>query len=75
MFGDRLRTARLKAKLSQEKLAYEAGLDRTYISHLENDKKSPTLDVVFRLCQALGIRASELIRQVEEDLQSGDKKR
>ncbi len=65
MFGDRLCAARLKAELSQEKLAYEAGLDRTYISHLENDKKSLTLDLVFRLCQMMGIKASDLVREVE----------
>lgn len=67
MFGDRLREARENANLSQEILAFEAGLDRTYISHLENDKKSPTLDVIFRLCDALGIKASRLIELVEID--------
>jgi len=41
-------------------------LPGTYISHLENDKKSPTLDVVFRICDALKIPASELIARVEK---------
>src|SRR5271170_1912164 len=51
---------RLRFELAtQEKLSFEAGLDRTYISHLENNKKSPTVDVLFRLCTAMGIRASE----------------
>ena len=65
MLGEELRKARREAKLSQEQLSFEAEVDRTYISELENDKKSPTLDVLFRLCDAMGIRASELIARVE----------
>jgi transcriptional regulator with XRE-family HTH domain len=38
-FGDELREPRERAGLTQEKLAFDADLDRTYISHLENDKK------------------------------------
>jgi transcriptional regulator with XRE-family HTH domain len=51
--------------MTQEQLAFAAGLDRTYISQLEHDKKSPTLDSLFRICDALGIAASKLIAQVE----------
>ena len=67
MFGEELRKARQDAGLTQEKLSFEAGLDRTYISHLENNHKSPTLDVLFRLSDALGISASELVARVEQD--------
>jgi transcriptional regulator with XRE-family HTH domain len=65
MFGHELRKARLAAGLTQEELSYEAELDRTYISHLENGHKSPTLDVLFRLSDALGVKASELVQKVE----------
>jgi transcriptional regulator with XRE-family HTH domain len=65
MLGEELRKARREAKLTQEQLSFEAEVDRTYISELEHDKKSPTLDVLFRLCDAMGIRASELIARVE----------
>ncbi|MBL9092992.1 MAG: helix-turn-helix transcriptional regulator, partial [Planctomycetaceae bacterium] len=50
MLGKELRKAREEAGLTQEKLAFEAEIDRSYVSLLENDKKSPTLDVLFRLC-------------------------
>ena len=66
MLGDVLRKARKDAGLTQEQLSYEAELDRTYISHLENDKKSPTVDVLFRIANALGVRASELLVRVED---------
>jgi len=38
---------------------------RTYVSMLERDKKSPTLAVLFRLCDALGVRPSTLIARLE----------
>ena len=66
MLGEELRKARKAAGMTQEELAFEAELDRTYISHLENDKKSPTLDVLFRICDALGVAASKLIARVEK---------
>lgn len=66
MFGAVLREARLAAGLTQEELSFRAGLDRAYISQLENDHKSPTLDTLFRLADALGVRASVLIARVEE---------
>lgn len=65
MFGDELRKARQEAGMTQETLAFEAELDRTYISRLEHNKKSPTLDALFRICRALGISASTLIARVE----------
>lgn len=65
MFGAELKKARETAGLSQEKLAFEAEIDRSYVSLLENDRKSPTLDVLFRIADAIGIQASELIGRVE----------
>ena len=65
MLGDELQKARFDAGLTQEDLSAAAGVDRTYISQLENNKKSPTIDVLFRLCDALGIATSELIARVE----------
>lgn len=68
--GGELRTARLRADLTQEQLAFSAGLDRAYVSLLENDHKSPTVDTLFRLCRALGTPASELLARVEREQQA-----
>lgn len=54
------------AGLTQEELAARAGLHPTYISLLERDRKSPTLDSLFRICRGYGITASGLIERVEE---------
>ena len=66
MLGDELRKARERAGLTQEKLGFEAGVHRTYVSMLERDVKSPTLDVLFRLCKALSVRPSRLIARIEK---------
>lgn len=60
MLGSELRKAREKAGMSQKRLAFEAGVHRTYISLLERDKKSPTVNVLLRICKAL-IRLGMLI--------------
>lgn len=64
-FGEVLRELRLGASLSQEALAHECGLHRTYISALELGHHSPSLDTLFMLAGALGVRPSELVRRVE----------
>ena len=66
MVGSVLQRIRLKAGMTQEQLASKAKVDRTYISMLEHDKKSPTLDMLFRLCQAMGVKASIVVARVEK---------
>ncbi len=65
MLGDELRKAREDAEMTQETLSFAAHIDRTYVSQLERNLKSPTLDVLFRICDAVGVRASVLIARVE----------
>lgn len=67
MIGDELKKTREQAGMTQEQLAFEADVDRTYISELENNKKSPTVEMLFRICGGLGIKASELIAAVEAE--------
>ena len=67
MLGDELRKARKDAGLSQEKLASKAGVHRTYVSLLERNLKSPTVDVLLRLCKAMGVSAAGVIRRIEQE--------
>ena len=46
---------------SQEALADEAGLDRTYISGIERIVKNPTVTVIERIASALGCRLGNLL--------------
>ena len=67
-FGRELRKLRHNAGLSQEALAFAAGLHRTYISQLERGLKSPSLDTLFLVSKALGVTPSELIQPYEARL-------
>jgi len=49
--------------LSQEALAYEAGVDRTYISALERGVYSATIDMVEKLATVLGVDAATLLQR------------
>jgi transcriptional regulator with XRE-family HTH domain len=73
MLGEELRRAREKAGLSQEEVAHRAGIDRSYLSQLENDRKSPTVDLLLRVCGALGTKMSTLIGRVERKRAKGTK--
>ena len=56
-----VRRARVAAGLSQEALANEAGLDRTYVSQVERAKRNLTIVVLARLAFALGTTPDRLL--------------
>jgi transcriptional regulator with XRE-family HTH domain len=60
-FGEALRQLRIQKRLSQEALGFDSGYHRTYISLLERGKKSPSLNTIFKLADALNIKPSELV--------------
>lgn len=63
--GAELRRARQEAGLSQEWAAFAAGVDRSYLSQLEFDCKSLTVDTLLRICEAIGVKTSVLLARVE----------
>ena len=72
MFGEVLRTYRKERGLTQEELAHRAEIHRTYVSLLERNEKSPTLNVLFRICRALEVRPSQVLEGVEEDMEDAE---
>ena len=66
MLGKEIRKARLKARLTQEELAFRAGVSRQYVSLLELNVKSPTVDMLIRLCKAMGASAGKIIVRIEK---------
>lgn len=61
-----MKTLRLEKGLSQEEFAANVGLHRTYISQLERGLKSPSLKVMAKICNELGITLVQLMEQVEQ---------
>ncbi|WP_456701568.1 MULTISPECIES: helix-turn-helix domain-containing protein [unclassified Bradyrhizobium] len=55
-----LRRIRVQRGIPQEQLAYDAGVDRSYMSGLERQEANPTVDLLDRLAETLGVPVSEL---------------
>jgi transcriptional regulator with XRE-family HTH domain len=69
IFGRVLRNLRKKQNMSQENLAFQSNLDRTYISMLERGVHQPTLNSLLALASALNMKASDLVRLVENEIE------
>ncbi len=67
-FGKALRELRKEKGYTQETLALECGLDRTYISLLELGSNSPTLDTILAVCRALDTPLSVFAVRIEAHL-------
>lgn len=66
-FGNALKECRLDRGLSQEQLALESGLDRTYISMLERNIKTPTITTVVKIAKSLSISPVTLFSKSQEN--------
>ncbi len=61
LVADNVRVLRKAAGLSQEELAHEAGLDRTYISQVERERRNVTIVVLARIAAALKVSPEKLL--------------
>lgn len=61
IFGSKVRELRKARHLSQEALAEAAGVNRSYLSEIEQGIVSPTIIVVLRLAKAFDVPASDLV--------------
>lgn len=59
-FGERVKQLRLEKGLSQEALANEANLDRTYIPSIEKGERNVSITVIEKLASGLGVRIVNL---------------
>jgi transcriptional regulator with XRE-family HTH domain len=58
-----LRILRKLKGLSQEELAFQAGINRNYVGQIEREEKSPTVDILEKLAIALEVNAVDLFVQ------------
>ncbi len=59
--GRAIRTARERAGISQEDFAGAAGIDRTYISRIEQGQANLSWEIIRRVARGLGVKAGALI--------------
>lgn len=65
--GRVIRRLREDSGLSQEALAEEAGLHRTYISLVERGRRNISVDALSQIAEALGVYPSRLMSDAEKE--------
>ena len=83
--GDRVRTLRRAAGLTQEKLAEKASISAYYMGEIERGQASPSLSAINDIAKALGVKVrdlfyfpgedetqEEIVKEIVEILESGD---
>jgi putative transcriptional regulator len=69
-FSEKLRTLRERHHLSQKELANLVGFTREHINGLENGRKKPGAEIVFKIADVFGVPADQLVRD-ELELDEG----
>lgn len=67
LVGSNIRRLRLERDMSQEDLAFEAEINRAYLSTVENGKRNISIDNIIAVANALLTDPRELLRPLDED--------
>ena len=62
--GETIRLCRKEQRLSQEALAEKADLHHNYVGELERGEKAATVDTLFKIAKALGVKVRDLVVDV-----------
>ena len=68
--GQVIQRKREQKKLSQEVVSGLAGIGRTHLSAIERGERKPTLETFFKIAEALNIRPSVLMAEIETALEN-----
>ena len=63
LFATNLRRIRHQRKMSQERLAHDAGVDRAYMSRVERAVTYVGLEIIGKLADVLGVDPAEFFRR------------
>lgn len=63
IFGRNVRKLRQQRRMTQEKLAFEAEIDLTYVGGIERGKRNPSLLVMVRIADGLSVSVTKLLEE------------
>lgn len=63
--GERIKKIRIEKKLTQEQLAWEANVDRTYMNHVENGRKNISIKSLEKIIKALDVSFHEFFKTIK----------
>ncbi len=64
--GTLIRRCRKERKLTLKNVAEKASISEGFLSQVENDVNSPSVDTLLRICNAIGVNAGDLLSQVSK---------
>jgi transcriptional regulator with XRE-family HTH domain len=67
LVGWNVRRIRVEQGVSQERLAFDARVDRSYVGGVERGEENPTVDVLERLASTLDVALAELFMECNAD--------
>jgi transcriptional regulator with XRE-family HTH domain len=67
VLGERIREMRKVKKLTQEDLAYESGIDRSYIGGVERGERNLSFNKLCQIARALGSDVAALTKDLPEE--------
>ena len=65
---------RQQSGMSQEVLSGLAGIGRSHLSAIERGERKPTLETFYRICTAMNVKMSTVVRKLEEELEKKDQR-
>lgn len=72
LVGWNVRRIRVTKGMSQERLAFDSGVDRSYLGGMERGEENPTVDVLDRLAATLSVPLKELFADHDPKLSNGE---
>jgi transcriptional regulator with XRE-family HTH domain len=65
LVGLNIKRIRVAQKVSQERLAFDSGVDRSYLGGIERGEENPTVDVLDRIAEILTVELAELFVAID----------
>lgn len=66
--GEVISDYRKKKGISQEVLSGLSDIGRTHLSAIERGERKPTLETLYRICSALDVKMSDVVKEIESKI-------
>lgn len=67
--GSLIRTSRKRKKLTLRMVSLKTGISEGFLSQVENDVNSPSVDTLVNICEAIGVKAGDLLNKARNQEQ------
>ena len=74
LIAKRLKAARKQKGINQFELSLQSGVSQNMIACIESGKRNPTFQTVIKLCRALDVNLSEILKDIEPAAKTPDTK-